>query len=71
MAKATEYRDLAVEELEASYLDASKELFKLRNEIKLTKKIDQPHRTRHLRRDIARMLTVLGEKRRETAKAQG
>lgn len=70
MSKAKEFRDLSVEELEASYLDAAKELFELRNEQKLTKKHDQPHLHRELKRNIARMLTVLGEKRR-AAQVQG
>lgn len=70
MAKAKEYRDLSAEELEATYLDASKELFELRNDQKLTKRNEQPHLIKERKRSIARMLTVLGEKRR-VAEAQG
>ena len=70
MANAKEYRDLSAEELEATYLDASKELFDLRNDQKLTKRNEQPHLIKERKRSIARMLTVLGEKRRG-AEAQG
>ena len=62
MLKAKDLRDQSPEELEANLVDLSKELFQLKNQFKLTKKLEQPHRLRELRRDRARILTVLGEK---------
>lgn len=64
MLKAKDLRDQSPEELEANLVDLSKELFQLKNQFKLTKKLEQPHRLRELRRDRARILTVLGEKKR-------
>ena len=63
MTKSKELRDQTVEELVAALNDKSKELFVLRNEFKHSKKAEKPHRIREMRRDKARILTVLAEKR--------
>lgn len=60
--KAKEMRDQTIDELEATYNDARKELFQLINEMQRTKKIEKPHLLRQKRKDIARLLTVLTEK---------
>lgn len=62
MGKTKEFRDLSVEELQATLGEYRHELYGLRNEFMMSKKADRPHRLRHLRRDIARMLTLLTEK---------
>ncbi len=62
MTTAKNYRDQSVEELKAAYLDLSKELFKLKNERTVTRKVEQPHVARLLKKDRARVLTVLREK---------
>jgi large subunit ribosomal protein L29 len=54
---------LSVEELEATYSDTRKELFHLINEMKHSKKADKPHLVPQKKKEIARMLTVLHEKR--------
>lgn len=63
MAKAKEYRDQSVQELEATYEDTRKELFKLRNDVRRTKKVDKPHLFRQMKKNLARLLTVINEKR--------
>lgn len=63
MAKAKDYRDQSVEELEATYEDTRKELFQLKNDVRRTKKVDKPHLFRQMKKDLARLLTVLNEKR--------
>jgi large subunit ribosomal protein L29 len=63
MAKARDYRDQSSEELEASYEDIRKELFQLKNETRRSKKVDKPHLFRQKRKDLARLLTVINEKR--------
>lgn len=63
MAKAKDLRDQSIEELEANYSDACKALFNLVNSRKATKKNDKPHLKKHMRKDIARLLTVMTEKR--------
>lgn len=67
--KAKELRDLSVEELELKHDELRAELFQLRNEFKMTKKLEEAHRIPLNRRDIARVLTVLSEKRSQQAKA--
>ncbi|MBT3394030.1 MAG: 50S ribosomal protein L29 [Waddliaceae bacterium] len=62
--KAKDLRDQTTEELEASLLDLQQELFSLRNELRQNKKLDAPHLLKNNRKDIARIYTVLSEKKR-------
>lgn len=61
--RARDLRDRTVEELSAKELELSDQLFALRLQ-KTTGQLEKPARLRALRRDLARVLTVLGEKRR-------
>ena len=56
--KASDLRELSVEELNAKLAEAREEEFRLRFR-SATEAIDNPMRFRSLRRDIARLLTVL------------
>jgi large subunit ribosomal protein L29 len=56
--KASEFRDLSVEQLEAKLAEAREEEFRLRFR-SATEAIDNPMRFRALRREIARIQTVL------------
>ncbi len=60
--KAKELREQSVEDLKASRDDLSKEIFNLRSEKKLARKLEKPHLLRQKKRDRARVLTVLSEK---------
>jgi large subunit ribosomal protein L29 len=62
MKKAKELRDQTVEELKAIYQDLSRELFQMRNEMKITRKIEKAHLVRVKKRDRARVMTILREK---------
>jgi large subunit ribosomal protein L29 len=62
MAKAKELREQTTEELKAIYQDLSKELFQMRNEIKVTRKIEKSHLMRSKKKERARVMTVLREK---------
>jgi len=62
MNKANELRDKSVEELQAILLDTRKELFAIRNEVRETKKADNPEKTKHMKKMVARLLTVIREK---------
>ena len=57
-------RALSVEELEAKLAELREERFRLRFRA-ATETIENPMRFRTIRRDVARGLTILGEKRRE------
>lgn len=62
MQEASKLRDQSAEELKALSLDLSKEIYRLKNEIRTTKKVEKPHLLKQLKRDRARVLTVLSEK---------
>lgn len=61
--KATDYRELTAEELVQRRGDARQELFNLRIQ-KASGQIEKPLRIRELRRDIARIETVMAERER-------
>lgn len=62
MTKAQVFRDQSIEELGAKYNELRKELYELINIKQSTKKLDQPHKIREIKKDIARVLTIIGEK---------
>jgi large subunit ribosomal protein L29 len=57
-------RDQSVEELRKRLSDLEEQLFKLRFQ-KSTGQIEDPTRIRQVRRNIARVLTVINERRAE------
>ena len=61
MKKPSELRDLSEDELRQEESTLRKELFNLRFQ-KVTGEIENPMRIRQIRKDIARVLTVLVEK---------
>lgn len=62
MLLAEKLRDQSEEELNAQCDDLSKEIYQLRNEFKITRKIEKSHLIRDKKRDRARVLTVLRER---------
>lgn len=62
--KPSEIRDLKIEEIESKLADAREELMKLRFQ-QVTGQLTDSSRLRILRRDIARMLTIVGERKAE------
>ncbi|UCD36475.1 MAG: 50S ribosomal protein L29 [Nitrospiraceae bacterium] len=64
MKKASDLRTMTVDELRSQERDLRRELFNLRFQ-QVTGEIENPMRIRHIRKDIARVLTVLNEKSRE------
>jgi large subunit ribosomal protein L29 len=68
MGKGAELRDHDEAELETRLAEAKQELFNLRFQI-VTGQLDNSARIRTVRRDIARILTVLREKEIEAAEA--
>ena len=62
--KANEIRNMSVEELEAKLADLKKDLFNLRMQ-HATNHLDNPINISNVRRDIARVKTVLREKQLE------
>ena len=60
--KAQELRDQTVEELADKERDLAEQLFALRLQ-KVTGQLEKPSRVRQVRKDLARVLTILREKR--------
>lgn len=63
MSKAKDLRDLSLDELEAAYQDQQKTLFKFLNEQNQTRQFEKPHRIRLVKKEIARLLTLISEKK--------
>ena len=64
MMKANEIRSMSVEELQTKLTDLKKDLFMLRMQ-HATNHLDNPVKISAVRRDIARVKTVLREKQLE------
>lgn len=62
MSKASNLRDMAVDELDLALSDLNKELYNLVNEMKRSKKLEKPHLLRQKKKEKARLLTILHEK---------
>ena len=63
MSKAKELRELAQEELDQKLQDRVKEAFDLQK-VKATGKLDNPLQVRLIRREIARLRTLINEKQK-------
>ncbi|MEM6454030.1 MAG: 50S ribosomal protein L29 [Acidobacteriota bacterium] len=61
--KASELRELTEDELREREQDLAQQLFTLRMQ-RVTGQLDNPAKMGQARRDLARVLTILGEKRR-------
>ena len=59
--KAAELRNMTVEQLSAKLAELKEELFNLRFQLEI-KQLDNPHKITAVKRDIARIMTVLCEK---------
>ena len=59
--KASEIRDLSKEDLQKKIKDLKEELFNLRFQHAINQ-LDNPIRLKHVRKDIARSLTILRER---------
>ncbi len=59
--KATEIRAMTKEELDAKLAELKKELFNLRFQHAINQ-LENPHRIEDVKRDIARVMTILHEK---------
>ena len=59
--KATELKELTVEELNGKLVALKEELFNLRFQHAINQ-LENPHKLEEVKRDIARVMTVLNEK---------
>ena len=64
--KATEIREMNAEELNAKLKELKNELFNLRFQHAINQ-LDNPHKMTEVKHDIARVMTVLQEMKKEEA----
>jgi large subunit ribosomal protein L29 len=67
--KANELRDLTDEELDEKMRETRKQLFNLRFQ-HATGQLDNPRKLRLVRQDIARIMTVQGQRQHEQDRAE-
>ena len=67
--KAREYRELSLVELQRKEAEAREQMFKLRFQVSMGQ-AEGIRKYRATRKDLARILTVAGEKRREDERAR-
>lgn len=60
--KSSELRDQTVQELEALLIDMRNKRYELYNQLQREKKTDKPHELKLLKKDIARIKTIIREK---------
>lgn len=65
--KASEIRDMTESELEMKLVDLKKELFALRFQLAVNQ-LDNPARVKAVKKDIARIKTILREREMASAK---
>jgi large subunit ribosomal protein L29 len=65
MAKDREIRERSIPELMVMNQDLEKEIFALRSELSVQRKLDKPHLLKIKRKERARVLTLLTQKQRE------
>ncbi|NBO23675.1 MAG: 50S ribosomal protein L29 [Chlamydiae bacterium] len=68
MLDLKEIRSQASEAIQAQIKEMAKEIYNLENELRLNRKLDKPHLLRSKKKDRARLMLVLHEKKLE---AQG
>jgi large subunit ribosomal protein L29 len=56
------FKDQSKQELEALARDLAHDIYKLGNELSLTRKLEKPHLLKTKKRDRARVLTLLRQK---------
>jgi large subunit ribosomal protein L29 len=67
--KKKESKEHSTAELKAQALDLEREIFDLRNELALNRKLEKPHLLKAKRKEKARVLTLLTQKQKEGAVA--
>ena len=63
MSELQQMKSESIEELQARHLELSKEIFMLTSELKSMRKIDQPHLIRAKKKERARVLTLINQKK--------
>ena len=68
--KKKDWKDEPVKTLKEAVLELDREIFALRNELSWNRKIEKPHRLKEMRKEKARILTMLTQKTRLSAQVK-
>ena len=71
MTKLSELRNQSAEDLKTLFETLSKEIFQLRNEFKITRKIEKTHLIKEKKRKRAQIMTILREEEIKSLQAEG
>lgn len=63
MLKMSDLKEKTEEELHEEHRQLDKEIFSMRNELRINRKLEQPHLLKEKKKDRARVLTALNQKR--------
>jgi len=66
--KKIESKDQSIKQLQATVVDLDREIFALRNELSLQRKLEKPHLLKAKKKEKARMLTLMTLKQRSVGK---
>jgi large subunit ribosomal protein L29 len=68
MLKKKTKQDHSLQEIGAKIIELDRDIFVLRNELAINRKLEKPHLIRTKKREKARMLTLLTQKQRSSSK---
>ena len=71
MANVSELRNQSADDLKTLCEDLSKEIFQLRNEFKITRKIEKTHLIKEKKRKRAQIMTILREQEIKSLETEG
>ncbi len=71
MLKPDDLKKQNVDELKAVYHDLSKEIFEIKTEFSITRKLEKPHLLRDKKKDRARVMTAINQKSQEAGQEAG
>ncbi|HEY2811148.1 MAG TPA: 50S ribosomal protein L29 [Rhabdochlamydiaceae bacterium] len=71
MTKLSELREQGAQELKGMLDDLAKEIFELRNEFKITRKLEKTHLIKEKKRKRAQILTLLREQEIRSLQTEG
>ncbi len=68
MSNFNELKQLPLDQLEVLIEDLGKEIYQLKNQLAMNRKLDKPHLIKDKKKDRARAMLVLAEKTKKEAK---
>jgi large subunit ribosomal protein L29 len=70
MIKMEDLKKQNADELKAIYQDLSKEIFEIKTEFSITRKLEKPHLLHEKKKDRARVMTVINQKSHDAEKGK-